>query len=53
MVLDNLGGALRDVFKKLTGSVFISEKLVNEITKEIQRALLGADVNVKLVFELS
>ncbi len=53
MVLDNLGDALKGVFKKLTGSVFISERLIDEIVKEIQRALLGADVNVKLVFNLS
>jgi signal recognition particle subunit SRP54 len=53
MVLDNLGGALKDVFKKLTGSVFVSERLIDEIVREIQRALLSADVNVKLVFELT
>ncbi len=53
MVLDNLGGALKDVFKKITGSVYISERLIDEIVKEIQRALLGSDVNVQLVFELT
>jgi len=53
MVLDNLGDALKGVFKKITGSVFISERLIDEIVREIQRALLSADVNVKLVFDLS
>tara|TARA_Y100000310_G_scaffold339359_1_gene431803 strand:- start:1619 stop:2977 length:1359 start_codon:yes stop_codon:yes gene_type:complete len=53
MVMDNLGGALKDVFKRLTGSVFVSEKLIDEIVREIQRALLAADVDVKLVFELT
>ena len=33
--------------------MFVDEKLVNELVKEIQRSLLQADVNVKLVFELS
>ena len=53
MVMENLGGALKDVFKKLTGSVYISERLIDEIVREIQRALLSADVNVKLVFGLT
>lgn len=33
--------------------MFVDEKLVNELVKDIQRALLKADVNVKLVFDLS
>ncbi|MBT4058025.1 signal recognition particle protein [Candidatus Woesearchaeota archaeon] len=53
MVLDNLGGALKEVFRKITGSTHISERLITEIVKEIQRALLGADVNVKLVLDLT
>ena len=53
MVLDKLGDALRDTLKKITGSLFVDEKLVNELVKDIQRALLQADVNVKLVLELT
>ncbi len=53
MVLDTLGDALKNVFKKLTGSVHISEKLLDEIIKEIQRALLSSDVNVQFVFRLT
>ncbi len=53
MVLDNLGSKLRDALGKIASSVFVDEKKVNELVKEIQRALLQADVNVRLVLELS
>ncbi len=53
MVLDNLGDGLRKALSKLTGAVYVDEKLINEIVKDIQRSLLHSDVNVKLVFELS
>src|SRR3989338_6132126 len=53
MVLDKLGESLRNTLSKIASSVFVDEKLVNELVKDIQRALLQADVNVKLVFDLS
>lgn len=53
MVLDKLGDSLKGALSKLTGASFVDEKLINEIVKDIQRALLQADVNVKLVFELT
>jgi signal recognition particle subunit SRP54 len=53
MVLDKLGDALKSSLRKLTGKSFIDEKTVNELVKEIQRSLLQADVNVKLVFEVT
>ncbi|MBD3249636.1 signal recognition particle protein [Candidatus Woesearchaeota archaeon] len=53
MVLDKLGSSLKDTLKKIAGSTFVDEKLVNELVKDIQRALLHSDVNVQLVFELS
>jgi len=53
MVLDKLGGALRDSLKKIARSVFVDERVVNELIKGIQRALISSDVNVKLVFELT
>ena len=53
MVLDTLGSKLRDALGKIASSVFVDERKVNELVKEIQRALLQADVNVKLVLELS
>lgn len=53
MVLDKLGSSLRDSLQKLAKSVFVSDKVLNDLIKDIQRALLQSDVNVKLVFELS
>lgn len=53
MVLEKLGETLRATMTKVANALFVDEKLVNELVKEIQRALLQADVNVKLVFELS
>ena len=53
MVLDKLGDSLRGTLKKLTGSMFVSDTVLNEIIKDIQRALIQSDVNVRLVLELS
>ena len=53
MVMENLSSKLRETLKKIARSIFVDEKLVNELVKDIQRALLSADVNVKLVFDLS
>ena len=53
MVLEKLGSSLKETLKKIAGSVFVDEKLINELVKDMQRALLQADVNVKLVFELT
>jgi signal recognition particle subunit SRP54 len=53
MVLDKLSDSLTGVIKKITGASFIDEKFVKEVVKDIQRALLVSDVNVKLVMELS
>jgi signal recognition particle subunit SRP54 len=53
MVMDKLGSSLQNALKKIAGAGRIDEKVVNDAVKEIQRALLQADVNVKLVMELS
>jgi len=53
MVLENLGSSLRDTLKKLARANRIDEKTLNEVVKDIQRALLSADVNVALVQQLS
>jgi signal recognition particle subunit SRP54 len=53
MVLDGLGQSLRDVLKKVANSSNVDEKLIKEVSKDVQRALLQADVNVKLVLELT
>ena len=53
MVLEKLGESLKETLSKIAKSIFVNEKLINELVKDIQRALLQADVNVKLVFELT
>ncbi len=53
MVLDKLGGSLQDALRKLVGAGRIDEKVVDEAVRDIQRALLQADVNVRLVMTLS
>jgi len=53
MVLEKLGGSLKDTLSKIAKAVFVDDKLINELVKDIQKALLQADVNVKLVFELT
>ena len=53
MVLEKLGSSLKETLKKIAGSVFVDEKLINELVKDMQRALLQSDVNVKLVFSLT
>jgi len=53
MVMENLGSSLRDTLKKIARANRIDEKTLNEVVKDIQRALLSADVNVALVQQLS
>jgi len=53
MVLDNLGDSLKRTIKKIANAVHVDAKLVKEVVRDIQRALLQADVNVKLVLDLS
>jgi len=53
MVLENLSSKLKDSLAKIAKSMFVDDRLIDELIKDIQRALLQADVNVKLVFDLS
>ncbi|KQC05742.1 MAG: signal recognition particle [Methanoculleus sp. SDB] len=52
-MLDRLGGGLKDALKKLAGKTVIDKGAVDELVRDLQRALLQADVNVKLVMALS
>jgi signal recognition particle subunit SRP54 len=53
MVLDRLGQSLRDALKKIANASHIDSAIVKEVVKDIQRALLQADVNVKLVVSMT
>jgi len=53
MVLERLGSSLHEALKKLFRASIIDEAAVKELVRDIQRALLQADVNVKLVLDIS
>ncbi|MFP4402707.1 MAG: signal recognition particle receptor subunit alpha [Candidatus Nanoarchaeia archaeon] len=53
MVLGNLSSSLKQTLSKVRNSITVDRTLVEEIVKEIQKALLSADVHVKLVLELT
>ncbi|MEK6949713.1 MAG: signal recognition particle receptor subunit alpha [Nanoarchaeota archaeon] len=53
MVLEKLGDSLKSTLQKIANAIFVDDKLINELVKDIQRALLQADVNVQLVFDLT
>jgi signal recognition particle subunit SRP54 len=52
-MLDTLSTSLKDALKKLAGKSVIDRAAVDELVKDLQRALISSDVNVKLVMELS
>ena len=53
MVLEKLGSSLKKTLSKVAKTIFVDDKLINELVKDMQKALLQSDVNVKLVFELT
>src|SRR3990167_9771208 len=52
-MLDNLKTNLRAAIKKIVNCSGIDEELIKELSKDVQRALLQSDVNVKLVLEIT
>ena len=52
-MLGSLGENLTNTMKKLVGMSVIDKKTIKEVVKDIQRALIQSDVNIKLVLELS
>ncbi len=52
-MLEGLGSNLKDALKKLAGKTVIDKVAVDELVKDLQRALIQADVNVKQVMQLS
>ena len=53
MVLEKLGEALKKATDKLSKAVFVDKATIDLVTKELQRALISADVNVHLVKEIT
>ncbi|MGA7924343.1 MAG: signal recognition particle receptor subunit alpha [Thermoplasmata archaeon] len=53
MVLDALGKSLRGVLQKIARGSVVDDALLAEVARDIQRAMLQADVNVQLAVELT
>jgi len=53
LALEKLGSSLYESLKKILRVSSIDEAAVKELVRDLQRALLQADVNVRLVVELS
>ncbi|MCW3993064.1 MAG: signal recognition particle receptor subunit alpha, partial [Candidatus Bathyarchaeota archaeon] len=53
MALEHLGSSLHAALRKIFRASIIDEAAVKELVRDLQRALLQADVNVKLVLDIS
>ena len=53
MVLEKLASALKRTTDKIANAVFLDKNLVDTIVRDLQRALIEADVNILLVKQLS
>ncbi|MEM3000316.1 MAG: signal recognition particle protein Srp54 [Candidatus Bathyarchaeia archaeon] len=53
MALERLGSSLYEALKKVFKASVVDEATVKELVRDIQRALLQADVNVQLVLGIS
>lgn len=53
MVMEGLGKSLRNVLGRIGSASSIDDELIKDICKDLQRALLEADVNVRLVLDVT
>jgi len=53
MVLDNISDKLRDSLKKITNIGLVDKKAVIELSSDIKKALVSADVNIKLAKDIA
>jgi signal recognition particle subunit SRP54 len=53
MALERLGSSLHEAIRKLFRATVVDEATVKELVHDVQKALLQADVNVKLVLDIS
>ncbi len=51
-MLGKLSQVLKKSFDKIAGAIFLDKKTIEAVVKDLQRALIQADVNVHLVKEL-
>ncbi|MDP2672906.1 MAG: signal recognition particle receptor subunit alpha [Nanoarchaeota archaeon] len=52
-MLEKLGEILKKTTDKIANAIFLDKNLVDQIVRDLQRALIEADVNIVLVKELS
>ena len=52
-MLEKLGSVLKKATDKITNAIFLDKNLVDSIVRDLQRALIEADVSIILVKELS
>ncbi|HYC26974.1 MAG TPA: signal recognition particle receptor subunit alpha, partial [Nitrososphaerales archaeon] len=52
-MLDSLRDGLQAAVKKLVGANTVDEKSVKEFVRDLQRALIQSDVNVKMALEVT
>ncbi len=52
-MLDKLSNTLKKTTDKIANAIFLDKNLVDSIVKDLQRALIEADVNVQLVLEIT
>lgn len=52
-MLDKLSNALKKTTDKIANAIFLDKKLVDSIVKDLQRALIEADVNIQLVLQIT
>jgi len=53
MVLESLSQSLRNTLRKIANAPHIDKDLISEVVRDLQRALLQADVEVRLAFDLT
>ncbi len=53
MVLESLGKSLKDAVRKIANASHVDSSLVKDVVKDVQRALLQADVNVNMVLAMT
>lgn len=52
-MLEKLGSAIKKATNRISNAIFLDKNLVDTIIRELQRALIEADVNIYLVKEIS
>jgi len=53
MALERFGSSIYDALRKIFRAAVVDEAAVKELVRDLQRALLQADVNVQLVLQIS